>query len=187
MVKQKQLEEFMEKHINYCSLTYWSKDVTKVVTYSDIKEKFSDKFVFVALNPTKSCHAFHSGSPQDGKLKDIFGRSDNVYYITDLFKLKVSEVKKEVSLKNSKDVIRYAEDHKLIGKSVITLKNELSLIGENPTVIAFGDKVYKLLLENKCLLCNGCKSHPNIEVVYHFSDFRKSKLIEQLKKLKVFQ
>lgn len=186
MAKQ-QLEVFMKNHSNYCSFTDWSKGKTVSVTYSDIEGKFSDKFVFVALNPTKSCHAFHSGSSQDGKLKDIFGKSDYVYYITDLIKLDVSKVKNEVSLKNSKDVVRYAEDHKLIGGSMSTLKYELSLIGDNPTIIAFGDKVYKLLLENKCLLCNDCNSHPNIELVYHFSDFRKRKLIEQLNKLKVFQ
>lgn len=194
MVKQKQLEGFMEKHINYCSFTYWSKDAAKVVTYSDIKEKFSDKFVFVALNPTKSCHAFHSGSPQDENLINIFANSNNVYYITDLFKLDPELFKDNKKATDSRSVVKWlkeedegkGKDKTMLNSYIETLKTEISLIGGNPTIVAFGDAVYRLLLENKCKLCN-CESPIKIEKVLHFSRNSPKKVKGQLEGLHVFE
>ena len=187
MVKQKQLEDFMTKHNNYCSFTDWSKGPTEVVTYSDIKEKFSDKFVFVALNPTKSCHAFHSGSQQDINLIKIFANSNNVYYITDLIKLNSTMVKNKTSVTESKLVVKNVKENKeSITEYITTLKEELSYIGGNPTIVAFGKVVYELLLENRCGLCN-CRRPIKIEKVLHFSRNSPKKVKGQLVGLHVFE
>ena len=50
MVKKHKLETFMKEHKKYCSFTDWSKGAN--VTYSDVENRFSNNFVFVALNPT---------------------------------------------------------------------------------------------------------------------------------------
>lgn len=191
MVNKQQLEKFMEKHKKYCSFTDWSKGPKEVVTYSDIKKKFSDKFVFVALNPTKSCHAFHSGSQQDENLEYIFKDSKKVYYITDLIKLDSDTLKKNTTITditNSRDVVKCVKekDKKWLNKHINTLKKEISLIGGNPTIVAFGDAVYRLLLENRCGLCNREKPI-KIEKVPHFSRNSREKVKEQVEALKYFK
>ena len=175
----------MKENTNYCSFTDWSEGINIPVTYSDVNN-FSDKFVFVALNPTRDCHAFHSGSKQDTNLKFIFDKSNNVFYITDLIKLNPETVGNKISVTKAKDVVNYAKDNNLIDEYIGTLKFELSLIGGNPTIIAFGNKVYELLLENRCKLCD-CRKPVKIKKVLHFSRNNKEDVKQQLAELGVFE
>ena len=191
MDNKQELETFMKEHKKYCSFTDWSKGPKEVVTYSDIKKKFSDKFVFVALNPTSVNTAFHSGSPQDENLEYIFKDSKKVYYITDLIKCNPGRIKKNTTITditNSRDVVKWVKgkDKKWLNKHVKTLKKEISLIGGNPTIVAFGDAVYRLLLENRCGLCNREKPI-KIEKVPHFSRNSRKKVKEQVEALKYFK
>ena len=160
-----QLLNFMSSNTDYCSFTDWSKGKTTIVTYSDIVNKFSDKFIFVALNPTSNHHAFHSGSPQDDRLKKIFSSKKYVYYITDLIK----EHLPDNIVKDSKAVVKYVTSNGSIVDYVFELKKEIAYIGGNPTIVAIGNDVYDLLEKNKCILCNCCKNPVNIVKVTHFS------------------
>ena len=192
MINKQELEAFMKEHDKYCSFTDWSKGVN--VTYSDVKNKFSDNFVFVALNPTKSCHAFHSDSLQDKNLEYIFKGSKNVYYITDLIKLDPKMFKDNKKVTDSRSVVKWLkdedegkdEDKTMLNSYTKTLKTEISLIGGNPTIVAFGDAVYRLLLENKCKLCN-CERPIKIEKVLHFSRNSREDVKKQLEHLGVFK
>lgn len=176
-----QLQNYMSSNIDYCSFTDWSKGKKTIVTYSDIANKFSDKFIFVALNPTSNCHAFHSGSSQDTKLENIFSTKNNVYYITDLIKTHLSNN----IAKDSKAVVNDVTSKGSIIDYVFELKKEISYIGGNPTIVAFGNAVYELLLENKCILCNCCNNPIKIDKVTHFSYYGKKKLESELAELKV--
>ena len=78
------------------------------------------------------------------------------------------------------------KDKKWLNKHINTLKKEISLIGGNPTIVAFGDAVYRLLLENRCGLCNREKPI-KIEKVPHFSRNSREKVKEQVEALKYFK
>lgn len=129
MVKKHKLEAFMTKNKNYCSFTDWSKGPTEVVTYSDVKKKFSSKYIFVALNPTSVNTAFHSGSPQDENLEYIFKDSKKVYYITDLIKLDPNTLEKKATITKSRDVVKWVKgkDKKWLNKHINTLKKKFLL------------------------------------------------------------
>lgn len=161
-----QLPNYMSSNIDYCSFTDWSKGDKAIVTYSDIAAKFSDEFIFVALNPTSNCHAFHSGSSPDRRLKTIFSSKKHVYYITDLIK---DHLPNNIA-KNSREVVRNVTNNGSIVQYMNTLKNEIAYIGGNPTIVAFGCDVYNLLEKNKCILCNCCKNPIKIVKVTHFSN-----------------
>lgn len=176
----KRMEDFMKENTQYCSFTYWPNTDNAIVDYSQVRSAFSDKFILVGLNPTASCHAFHSNSPQDGRLKKLF--RNNVYYITDLIKHNYSRF----TAKNSKAVVKEVRSSGLINNYIGILKDEISFVGGNPTIIAFGDAVYELLLENRCSLCN-CRNPVKIEKVPHFSAFNLDKLEQRLKALGVIQ
>lgn len=192
MFNKQDLESFMKDHYKYCSFTDWSNNKTSV-TYSSIdkNKKFSSRYIFVALNPTSDNPAFHSGSPQDDNLKYIFKDSKKVYYITDLIKLNPNTLKKNATITDitdSRNVVKWVKekDKKWLNKHVKTLKKEISLIGGNPTIVAFGDAVYRLLLENRCGLCNREKPI-KIEKVPHFSRNSREKVKEQVEALKYFK
>lgn len=179
MVDKKRMENFMKNNTHYCSFTYWPKEI-RIVDYSHVQRVFSDRFLLVGLNPTASCHAFHSNSPQDGRLKKLF--KNNVYYITDLIKHNYSGF----TARNSRAVVKEVRSNGSISNYISILKDEISFVGGNPTIIAFGDVVYELLLENRCSLCN-CGNPVKIEKVPHFSAFNLDKLEQRLKALGVIQ
>lgn len=100
-------------------------------------------------------------------------------------RVKVTDSRSVVKWLKEKDEGKH-KDKTMLNSYIETLKTEISLIGGNPTIVAFGDAVYRLLLENRCELCD-CNNPINIEKVLHFSRNGRKDVKEQLKDLGVFK
>ena len=100
-------------------------------------------------------------------------------------RVKVTDSRSVVKWLKEKDEGKH-KDKTMLNSYIETLKTEISLIGGNPTIVAFGDAVYRLLLENRCGLCNREKPI-KIEKVPHFSRNSREKVKEQVEALKYFK
>ena len=180
MISRAVFEELRSKHGKTSSWAIWrpegdspKSNIDDLSIFEDplILQDLNTTFVFVGLNPAdhtdtkgniKDWSAFHSSDAkrqQDYKLRNAL--SNTVFwgsYITDIIK-KLPETDGNMAA----DV--WKKDPELRQYSVDALKDELSIIGGEPTLIAIGAKAFNILKDIKSELRNV----KNIAMIDHYS------------------
>lgn len=152
MINSLQYEEIKKKYGNSASWAVWAEegDTPKsnisdlsIFENKDIIKQLNPNYVFVGLNPSVQdvdkdiWHNFHSKDTKrqnDYKLRYAF-KNTRFWgaYLTDL----VPNIEETNSNKVQISTI-----------NVNKFRDEIALLGTNPVLIAFGDKVYNALVEN---------------------------------------
>lgn len=161
MIEQKVYDELKEKYSSDASWSIWSPigntPTSNVGDMSVFDEPFIDKlnsdFVLVALNKsgdsdnvqeTKSWENFHSEHRGTCDHRLRYAITNTILegsYMTDI-------IKKHIETDSSKVIEDIKDDNGILLKNIECFKEELSIIGGKPTIIAFGDDAYKWITDH---------------------------------------
>lgn len=122
-------------------------EITSIFDDENLLSKLNDKYIFVGLNasrqvnnPWSNFHSQHRGQ-NDYKLRFAFqGTRFWGSYLTDVFK------GNEMVEKNSNKFLRSVTDE-MVYDAIQVLEKEIAIL-RNPTIIAFGDDVFRILSKN---------------------------------------
>jgi hypothetical protein len=164
MINQQNYNELLEKFWDVASWALWSQPTgdrpksnvgnLSVFNAPDLLEKINTGFVFVGLNGSgvhndyldldKAWYNFHSASPRGHDYKLRYALHDTPLwgsYITDIIKY-FPEV-------DSGKVINYVKNNpEVLKQNIDVFREELSLLGEQPVIVALGGATYDFLVEN---------------------------------------